>query len=394
MSLAHSDRQIILKRLEDRRIRSGHPWVFSNEIAETRGNPSAGDVVELVSSSGDSLGVGFFNPHSLIAFRLLSSVFEEIDRGFFERRIESAIALRRVLYGDDDAYRVIHGEGDFLPGLVVDRFNEYLVVQTFSFGMDARLPLICDVLEGLLAPLGIMERNESPLRDLEGLPQRVGAVRGTMGSTTIHEHGLEYRVDPSEGQKTGYFFDQRESRLALRRYCPGAKVLDCFCNLGGFSLNAARAGAQSVLGIDSSSDTINRAQQNASLNGMALVSFTTGDVFEELLALAQAERAFDVIVLDPPSFTRSRKNVPTAKKGYRELHRRALPLLRKGGILFTASCSHHIEPQVFLEIVDTTARKAGRNLQMLEWRGASPDHPTLPAVPETRYLKSGFFRVM
>lgn len=386
-------KHIILKSKEDRRIRAGHPWVFSNEIREIRGEPQAGDVVELRTAGGKSLGVGFYNPHSLIAFRLLSTRVEDCDADFFKRRITHAFALRKLLYPEGDTFRVVHGESDFLPGLVVDKFNQFLAVQTFSYGMDVRLPMICDVLESLFHPQGIVERNESPLRTLESLPQEKGVLRGSVEPTIIEDCGVRFEVNILEGQKTGFFLDQRENRLALRRLCRDAEVLDCFCNEGGFALHAVRGGARSVLAIDASAEALRQARANAALNAIDRVAFEQADVFEAMKHLVDEERQFDVVILDPPSFTKSKKNVPAAKQGYKELHMLACRLLRRGGILATASCSHHILPDVFLDIVDTTARKAGKAVQLLDWRSAAPDHPILPSVPETRYLKFGIFRV-
>jgi len=386
-------KHIILKSKEDRRIRAGHPWVFSNEIREIRGEPQAGDVVELRTAGGKSLGVGFYNPHSLIAFRLLSTRVEDCDADFFKRRITHAFALRKLLYPEGDTFRVVHGESDFLPGLVVDKFNQFLAVQTFSYGMDVRLPMICDVLESLFHPQGIVERNESPLRTLESLPQEKGVLRGSVEPTIIEDCGVRFEVNILEGQKTGFFLDQRENRLALRRLCRDAEVLDCFCNEGGFALHAVRGGARAVLAIDASAEALRQARANAALNGIDRVAFEQADVFEAMKHLVDEERQFDVVILDPPSFTKSKKNVPAAKQGYKELHMLACRLLRRGGILATASCSHHILPDVFLDIVDTSARKAGKAVQLLDWRSAAPDHPILPSVPETRYLKFGIFRV-
>lgn len=386
-------KHIILKSKEDRRIRAGHPWVFSNEIREIRGEPQAGDVVELRTAGGKSLGVGFYNPHSLIAFRLLSTRVEDCDADFFKRRITHAFALRKLLYPEGDTFRVVHGESDFLPGLVVDKFNQFLAVQTFSYGMDVRLPMICDVLESLFHPQGIVERNESPLRTLESLPQEKGVLRGSVEPTIIEDCGVRFEVNILEGQKTGFFLDQRENRLALRRLCRDAEVLDCFCNEGGFALHAVRGGARAVLAIDASAEALRQARANAALNAIDRVAFEQADVFEAMKHLVDEERQFDVVILDPPSFTKSKKNVPAAKQGYKELHMLACRLLRRGGILATVSCSHHILPDVFLDIVDTTARKAGKAVQLLDWRSAAPDHPILPSVPETRYLKFGIFRV-
>ena len=393
MAENHIKKQIILKKKEDRRILTGHPWVFSNEIRETRGEPSIGDVVELVTAGGVSLGVGLYNPHSLVSVRLFSQHVLEIDREFFERRISEAASLRKLLYPDSECYRLINGEGDFLPGLVVDKYNDVLVVQSFSYGMDMRLPTICDVLESQFRPRGIAERNESSLRVLEQLPLRKGMLRGDVHQTTIEEHTLRYLVDVLEGQKTGFFLDQRESRKLVRQFSKQARVLDAFCSYGGFALNAANGGATSVLAIDISQKSVQAASGNVSLNGFdKVISFETADVFQRLKTLEPS--SFDLIILDPPSFTKTRKNVTAAKKGYAELHSAAAPLLRKGGILLTASCSHHIRPDVFLQVVDDATRAAGRTLQMLDWRGAAPDHPCLPSVPETRYLKCGVFRVL
>jgi 23S rRNA (cytosine1962-C5)-methyltransferase len=394
MQEAHLARQVILKNKEERRIVAGHPWAFSNEVRETRGNPAVGDVVELVAASGLSLGVGLYNPHSLIAFRLLSSTIVEIDREFFHARISAAKDLRDLLYPGETAYRLVHGEGDFLTGLVIDRFNDQFAVQTFSFGMEQRLPLVCEVLQELFHPACIVARNESPLRALENLPMHRAVLYGEASPTLITERGIRYTVDLREGQKTGFYLDQRENRGLLERFSRGADVLDAFCNDGGFALSAARGGALSVLGIDISSEAVARARANAILNGIENATFDEGDVFGKLTELAGAGRKFGVVVLDPPSFTRSRKNVQSAKKGYRTLHLAALPLIPKGGILMTASCSHHILPEVFQEIVDDAARRSGRRIQLLEWRGAAPDHPVLPSVPETRYLKLGLYRVL
>jgi len=385
---------IILRKNEDLRIRAGHVWVFSNEIRETHGSPAAGDIVEVRNAGGKPLGLGFYHPHSLIAVRLLTRTIEEIDSAFFRKRIARAAALRTRLFSGSSVYRLVHGEADSLPGLVVDRFGEYLVVQTFACGMDLRLPLLCDILEEMFHPTGILERNESPSRTLEGLPLRSGILRGTAGTTTHEEDGLSFTIDLVSGQKTGFFLDQRMNRPLIRGFSPEARVLDCFCNDGGFALHAARGGASSVLGIDSSAEAIERARINARNNGLSGISFIEKDVFTALGDLAGKGEKFDVVVLDPPSFTKSRKTVPAAKKGYKDLHHLAFRVLKPGGILLTASCSHHILPETFLSVIQETAVKDNREIQLLHWRGASPDHPTLPAVPETAYLKFGVFCVL
>ncbi len=385
---------VTLKKNEDRRISNGHCWAFSNEIREVTGTPQAGDLVRLLNHSGKFIGVGTYNPHSLIAVRVLTRAEEEIDFQFFRRRIESARTMRTQVYPNASAYRLIHGESDALPGLIVDVYGEFISVQTLSSGMDRRLTLIADVLESVLHPKAIVERNEVALRTLEGLPQKKGILRGTLEPVVTEEDGIRYRVDLLEGQKTGLFLDQRENRLAIRRYAPGAHVLDCFCNDGGFALHAAAAGATEVIGVDSSGPAVMRAVQNAALNGLGeKIRFIERDAFDYLREAVDQGQAFDVIVLDPPSFARSKKTVATARKGYEEIHAYAFRLLRKGGILITASCSHHMYEETFLTLISDSCRSAGKSLVLLEWRGAAPDHPVLPAMPETRYLKCGIFRV-
>ncbi|MCK5572229.1 MAG: class I SAM-dependent rRNA methyltransferase, partial [Bacteroidetes bacterium] len=333
MNTTHLSKQVILRRKEEKRLLAGHPWVFSNEVRETVGAPAAGDVAELLDAGGRTLGIGFYHPNSLIAFRLLSRQIEEVGHAFFHDRINQALATRTRVYPGDTTYRVVHGEADFLPGLVVDKYNEVLCVQAFSSGMDRRLGMICDVLDALFHPRGIVERNETPVRQLEGLPQRAGVLRGRADPTIIEEHGLQYAIDPIAGQKTGFFLDQRDNRKAIIPLCNGATVLDCFCNDGGFALNAARGGASTVLGFDSSESSISRARANAQLNNIDVCAFEVADVFESIKLLRNEEREFDMIILDPPSFTRSRKNVQNAKQGYRNLHRSAAAILKKGGYL-------------------------------------------------------------
>lgn len=387
MGTSHLQKRIVLKRNEDRRVAAGHPWVFSNEIRETLGSPSSGDVVEVLASSGLGLGVGFYHAHSLIAVRILSVRLEEIDHAFFLRRIGEAAAMRARLYPGVAALRIVHGEADGLSGLVIDRYNDIVALQTLSYGMDARLEMIADVVGEMFHPSAIVERDESPLRSLEHLPVRTGVLRGSPSPTVILEHGLEYEVDVLGGQKTGFFLDQRENRLLVRDVSRGARVLDCFSNDGGFALNAARGGAASVLGIDISAEAVARASANARRNGIDCCTFEAADVFERLDSLRAASCRFDVVILDPPSFARSRKTVPSARKGYRDLHRRALRVLEPGGFLLTASCSHHIQADTFLSDIDRSCREEARHARLVAWRGAAQDHPTLVMVPETAYLK-------
>lgn len=385
---------IILKKNEDHRISNGHLWAFSNEIAEIKGEPQSGDIVELFNHQNKFLGIGIYNPNSLIAVRLLSHQKEEIDFQFFKKRIEMAYSLRQKIYHETDVYRLVHGEGDSLPGLIIDRFNNYFSIQTFSVGMDKRLTLICDVLDSLFKPKGIVERNEAPIRLIEGLEQKKGIIRGAIEPVTISEYGIKYTIDLLDGQKTGFFLDQRENRKAFQRYVKGADVLDCFCNEGGFTLHAGYAGAKSVLGIDISESVIQRAKNNAKLNILdKIVSFHTGDAFTYLDQAVKDKKQFDVVNLDPPSFAKSKKTIRKAKRGYKEIHTNAIKILKPGGILATASCSYNITEETFLDIINESARELGRHTSLLEWRGAAPDHPVLIAMPETKYLKFGIFFV-
>jgi 23S rRNA (cytosine1962-C5)-methyltransferase len=386
-------KQITLKKNEERRILAGHQWVFSNEIKAIQGAPDNGDVVELLRHDGRFLGVGFFHSASLIAFRLLSSEREEISFAFFERRISAALALRTKLSPGEESFRLAHGESDFLPGLIIDKFNEYLVVQALSAGMDRRMTLIGDVLESLFHPKAIVARNESPLRSLEQLPMQKSVLRGSLDQTIVNEAGVKFKLDLLEGHKTGAFLDQRTNRGAARRYCADASVLDCFCNEGGFSLHARAAGANSVLGIDSSEPAIGRAGVNTKINQMTDVTFECSDAFETLKVLRSKKRRFDVVILDPPSFTRNKRTTATALRAYREINGLAASLITPGGFLITSSCSHHIGEEEFFSAVERSILKSGRKGQLLESAGAAPDHPTLISMPETGYLKFGVFAV-
>ncbi|HEX9828594.1 MAG TPA: class I SAM-dependent rRNA methyltransferase [Bacteroidota bacterium] len=384
-------KQIVLRKNEDHRIAKGHQWVFSNEVKSVLGEPESGDIVELLRHDEKFMGIGFYHPRSLISVRVVSREREEITFEFFEQRIARALQLRKRLFPDSETFRVVHGESDFLPGLVVDKYNEYLSVQAFSFGMERRMTLICDVLESLFHPKAIVARNESPLRALEHLPLEKSVLRGTLDHTIICENSLKYNVDLLNGQKTGFFLDQRENRKLIRRYAKSAAVLDCFCNDGGFALNAAAGGATSVLGLDISPAATAKARVNATLNQTTTAQFDTGDAFDMLKKFEVEGKRFDVVILDPPSFSKSKKTVATALKGYKEINTNALKLLNPGGILATASCSHHVTEESFLATVEAAGRTAHRSLQLLELTGASPDHPVLTAMPETQYLKFAIF---
>jgi 23S rRNA (cytosine1962-C5)-methyltransferase len=388
---------LYLKPKEHRRLLTGHLWVFSNELREVPRDIAAGETVQLFTHDGRLLGTGFFNPQSLIAFRLLTRNEEQPDREFFKRKILEALKLREKIYpaSETNAWRLVHGESDGLPGLVIDKFDRALVLQSFSAGMDRHLPLIAEVLRELFDPKAIVLRNESPLRELEGLPLFKEMILG--GPDDVHQvivdDGVSYRVNILEGQKTGFFLDQRENRRIIRKYSSGADVLDVYTNDGGFALNAMHAGARSTTMVDISQEALQRAEQNARMNGLQNFSIVASDAFEALSRLKQENRAYDLVILDPPSFTKSRKTVPTALKAYAKLNRLGLQLIRDEGFLATASCSHHVSEDDFLAAVHLGAMQAGKHLRLICRNSQPPDHPVLLSMPETSYLKFACFYV-
>jgi 23S rRNA (cytosine1962-C5)-methyltransferase len=380
-------KHIILKKNEDRRLLSGHQWIFSNEVHRIVGDPQSGDVVELLRSDGRSLGIGFYNSQSLIAVRFLSPKIEEIDEAFFEQRISSAYQLRKKLFPGTETFRVVYGESDFLPGLIIDKYNDYISIQTLSAGMDQRLDMICGVLEKLFSPKGIVERNESQLRQLENIPLQKNILRGSIEPTVVELSGVKFSIDILNGQKSGFFLDQRENRETLRPLASGATVLDCFCNEGGFGMYAAAFGAKSVDSVDISNDALDRAKENAILNKLNSLQFHAADAFKFLEQSVAAGKKWDIVILDPPSFTKSKKNLSAAVKGYKEINTNGLKLVSSRGIFVSASCSHHVDRQTFLNILNDSSVHAGRKIKILKFSGASADHPVLPSMPETHYLK-------
>ncbi|RII27369.1 MAG: rRNA large subunit methyltransferase I [Geobacter sp.] len=382
--------KIILGKGEDRRIRSGHPWVFSNEIRELQGDKQPGCTAEIYDAGGGFIGTGYYNPHSLIAARLLSRERTDIDSSpFFRERLEKALACRRELYPEMTSYRLVHGEGDFLPGLVVDRYGDYLAVQFLTCGMDVRREPVITALVELFAPKGIIARNDVAVRGLEGLPEAVELLYGEIPDVVeMEEHGFRFRVNLREGQKTGHFLDQKENHRLLERIAPGREVLDCFSYSGSWGVHAAGYGASHSTCLDISERAIALARENGKLNGVAgRMAFEAVDVFERLRSLKAEERTFDVIILDPPAFVKSRKALKEAEKGYLTINRRAMELLRPGGHLITCSCSYHMGRELFHDLLKTAAFQARREMRVVEVRSQAPDHPVLLAVPETEYLK-------
>jgi 23S rRNA (cytosine1962-C5)-methyltransferase len=388
---------ITLKSKEHQRVVSGHQWVFSNEIKSIEGDATSGAIATVLRNDGMPIGTGLYNPHSLIAVRMLTRKSEPIDFGFFKERIGAALAFRTGLFPDSKTYRLVNGESDFLPGLIVDRYGPVLVIQIVSAGMERFKTLICDVLESLLSPSAIVEKNETHLRELEQLPLGTGILRGSMPNPPLRVgiDDLTVSVDIINGQKTGWFLDQRLNHMMIRRYARGLDVLDCYSYDGGFALHAAAGGATSVVAIDSSASAVDRMRENVRLNGFEdRVECVKGDAAKMLVSYAETKRSFGLVILDPPSFTRSKKNVGAAISAYRALHDNALKLVRPGGYLVTACCSYHISEDALAHSVNHAAQRSGRPLQLLERRGASPDHPLSPFMPETGYLKLLVYRVL
>lgn len=384
---------ITLKGGEHRRVSAGHPWVFSNEvIMDARTKAIApGSVATVTSYDGRALGTALFNPHSLIAARLLTREPDAvIDRRFLAGRLQRARMLRDRLFGQQPYYRLVHAEADGFPGLAVDRFGQALVLQVNSAGMERLLPDLLDALDEVLQPAAVMLRNDSPSRTLEGLERYGRWAKGKIeGPVELIENGVRFLADLGEGQKTGWFFDQRENRTSVARLAGGARVLDVYCYTGGFAVQAAAAGATEVLGVDRSVPALALAARSAALNGVAEhCRFERGDAFDTLETLAARSEGYDIVVADPPAFVKSKKELNQAARGYRKLARLAAALVRPGGFLFIASCSHHMTPENFGEQVARGLGDAGRDGRILRASGAGPDHPVHPFLPETAYLKA------
>jgi 23S rRNA (cytosine1962-C5)-methyltransferase len=381
--------RVVLKPKEEGRLQRGHLWAFSNEVAEAPAGMEPGAIADLVPSGAGFLGRGFYHPHSLIAFRVLSNEREEIDVAFFKRRLEEARALREALYPGCNAYRWVYGESDRLPGLVVDRYGDYLAVQALAAGMERFRPVLIQALDELVHPKAIVWRSDAPVRALEGLKDEPPSVVAGELPARVHitlENG-SFFVDLAAGQKTGFYFDQRDNRQALAAYCAGKRVLDAFSYSGGFGIAAAKAGARQVVFVDSSKPALELADMNAQLNDVAdRGTFVEGDALQ-LLGHPNPEGPFDVIAVDPPAYARSKKHLPVALKAYEKLYALAIGALPKGGILAASSCSHFVDRGMFLEALRRAARKARRSLRLIEQRGQSKDHPVLLAMPETEYLK-------
>ena len=385
---------VTLRKTRETRVRGGHPWIYASEIERVDGEFTDGDIVNVADFRGKFIGRGFYNPRSQISLRVLTRNDEPCDRAFFEKRVRDAWEYRKLLC-DPDSCRLIYSESDFLPGLVVDKFADVLVLQSLSLGIERIKDMLCDILMEVVSPRGIYERSDVPVRRLEGMELTTGLLRGEVPDRVeMKENGITFMVDVKNGQKTGFFLDQKENRAAIAPLCPGARVLDCFCHNGSFSLHAAKYGAASVLGVDISEEALDAARENAQLNHFHQVSFEAHNCFDHLRELTDQNEQFDLVILDPPAFTKNKAALPAALRGYKEINLRGLKLVRPGGFLVTCSCSQHVLPDAFLDIVNQAARDAKKRIRLVEFRTQGKDHPLLPQSVETKYLKCAILQVM
>lgn len=390
-----------LKKGEGRTLKAGGMWVYDNEIASTMGEIVDGGLVEVHDFDGYFMGIGYINRRSKITVRMMSRRTREIDRAFIEQRVRACVDYRKHTV-DMSSCRLIFGEADFLPGIVIDKFSDVLVVESLALGIDRFKPLIVELLKQVLKeegmPIrGVYERSDAKVRLQEGMERFKGFIGEEFDTkVSIVENGVKYMVDVKDGQKTGFFLDQKYNRAAIRPMCKDAKVLDCFTHTGSFALNAGMAGAKSVLGVDASELGVAQATENAALNGLSdRVSFICEDVFELLPRLEKEGELFDVVILDPPAFTKSRNSIKNAVKGYREINLRAMKLVKNGGYLATCSCSHFMNPELFAKTIGEAAANVHKRLRQIEYKTQSPDHPILwTRDEESLYLKFYIFQIV
>ncbi len=390
-----------LRKGEGRSLKNGGLWIFDNEIDTITGDFENGDLVNVHDFDDYYLGCGFINTNSKITVRIMSRIKgQEIDLAFLAMRVKTAWEYRKTTV-DTDSCRVIFGEADFLPGIVIDKFSDVLVVQSLALGIDKRKLEIVECLKELLAQdgikiRGVYERSDAKVRLNEGM-ERIKGFIGEPFDTKVEivENGVKYLVDVAEGQKTGFFLDQKYNRAAIARICKGARVLDCFTHTGSFALNAGMGGAKEVIGVDASDLGVAQATENAALNGLSdTVKFITADVFDLLPEYEKKGEQFDVVILDPPAFTKSKNSVKNAIKGYREINLRAMKLVKDGGYLATCSCSHFMTPDLFAETIGQAAKNVRKRIRQVEYRTQAPDHPILWAADESYYLKFFIFQVV
>lgn len=385
--------EVAVTRKGQQRIEQGHLWIYRSDITLKGKDPLPGSIVKVLSAKKEFLGQAFYSSLSQIALRMLTNSKETIDDNFWKKRLQTAFNLRNKVVNNAEAYRLLHGEADLIPSLVIDRYQNYFVIQTLSQGTDLLKNTWVKLLVELFQPEAIVERNDVKVRKLEGLSEQTSILMGSLPKNlTVKQNSLAFYADLLEGQKTGLFLDQRENHLTGKKYAQG-KALDCFTFNGGFALNMAQT-ANTVLAVDVSENAIAQAKKNANLNNITNISFEVANVFDLLKSLDEQKELFDIIVLDPPAFAKNRGAVAAAIRGYKEINLRAIKLLKPGGILISCTCSYNISEEVFLGIIQSAAIDAGRQLQLLEKRVQSRDHPILLSVSETYYLKCVILRVL
>lgn len=378
-----------LKRKITPRVANGHPWIFSNEVDKVTGSPAGGEIADVFTHDKKFIGRGYINPKSQILVRLLTRERQDvINDDFFTRRITQCWEYRKKI-GYTENCRLVFGEADSLPQLIIDKFNDYFVVQTLALGIDRWKPAIVETIQRLFNPRGIYERNDVPVRELEGMPQQKGFLSNEFDTKIIiNENGLKFYVDIENGQKTGYFLDQQDTRRAIRHIVKDADVLGAFTYTGTFEIHAAHYGARSVLGLDISDNAVKQATQNAVLNKMQnIVQFQAANAFDILKQWSREARKYDVVMLDPPAFTKSRETIQKAITGYKEINLRGMKLVRPGGFLVTSSCTNLVSPELFLQIIDMAAKDAKRRIRQVVFQTQSPDHPVVAGIDTTQYLK-------
>ena len=380
--------KVFLKRKIAPRIANGHPWIYGNEIEKIVGEPAAGDIVEVFYYDKKYVGRGYINQQSQISIRLLTRKHDNINDDFFLNRIKQAWNYRQKL-GYTENCRLVFGEADYLPALVIDKFNNYFVIQTLSFGIEKWKPAIVNALQEIFSPKGIYERNDVPVRELEGLAQQKGFLSEPFDTNIIiNENGFKFNVDIENGQKTGYFLDQQDNRRAIKEIAKGADVLGAFTYTGTFEIHAAGYGAKSVYGIDISEQAVEQANKNAALNGLEKICrFEAMNAFDALKKWDKEEKKYDVVMLDPPAFTKSRESIGKAVTGYKEINLRGMKLVKNGGFLVTSSCTNLVSPDLFLDTIAAAARDAKKRIRQVTFKAQASDHPIIWGLENTNYLK-------
>lgn len=387
--------KVILKKGEDKRLKKGHLWIFSNEIQMVTGHPANGDLVYVYDFKNQLLGSGFYNQNSLIAVRMISTSAIDDLQNLFSKLIDSAYRLRKSLYPNRNSFRMVFSESDFLPGLIIDKYNNTFVLQVNSFGMQKNIGIIIDILIRNYEAENIFTKNDFYLRKLEGLPEENEILLGQTSVEVIDDGIIKYEIDFKHSQKTGFYFDQSDNRYFIEKIIKDKTAADIFCNCGGFGLHALKVGAKSVDFVDSSSNEIENVKANLKLNGLNQdLKIFASDAFDFINEAIRSGKKYDVVMIDPPAFAKNKKSLPTAEKGYEKLNRLAFQIIEEGGFLATSSCSYHLKKQIFLDCINKAALKSNKMIQMIHFNEASLDHPKLTAMEETSYLKFAVFRVL